>query len=349
MKTLESSKSDSLQLSQTYLPAIVSVLLIGITLFLTYWPVSADNWAVFSTIFLGIFIEAVPFLLLGTLASGLLEVFVDQDTIRRLTPSSPVLGALIGCFLGLLFPVCECGVVPLVRRLFRKGFPISAGIAFLLAAPVINPIVILSTITAFGFGKMVILRIGITLATAFLTGLVFSTVKTPWEILKPTAWITPDTEDNPDEHHHCAVCEIHKTKSAHKIEAVIQVTLEEFFEIGRYLIIGALLSAGMQTFIPQNTLLSIGNGPVISVLVMICMAVILSICSTVDAFVALGFGATFSTGSILAFLTFGPMVDIKSILLFLRILKPRPVIYLVIIPFLFILLITISTNYFLVI
>ena len=106
----------------------------------------------FVTIFLGIFIEAVPFLLLGTLASGLVEVLVRRDQLTRLIPGTPVLASLAGVALGLAFPVCECGAVPLTRRLFQKGLPLSAGVAFLLAAPVVNPIVIASTWAAFGSG-----------------------------------------------------------------------------------------------------------------------------------------------------------------------------------------------------
>ncbi len=104
----------------------------------------------FVTIFLGIFIEAAPFLLAGALVSGLIAVFVDQSAIDRYLPKAALPGALIGGVMGLAFPVCECGVVPVVRRLYEKGLPLSIGIAFLLAAPVVNPVVILSTYSAFG-------------------------------------------------------------------------------------------------------------------------------------------------------------------------------------------------------
>jgi uncharacterized membrane protein YraQ (UPF0718 family) len=342
-------------------PLVAGFALVMGVVFFTNWSVTANYWITFSTVFLGIFIEALPFLLLGTLSSGLVEVFLDQEKIQKFIPSSPVLGALAGSLFGLIFPVCECGVVPLVRRLFRKGLPIPAGIAFLLAAPVINPIVIVSTITAFGFGKVVFFRIGISLFTAIMTGIVFSTVKTPWEILLPTAWITPDTGDHDHNHNHgsehihehddaigCSCNQVSYLSTKDKLVGVFQVTLDEFFEIGRFLIIGSMIAAAMQTFIPQSTLLEIGKGPVLSVVVMISLAILLSICSTVDAFVALGFAGTFSTGSILAFLSFGPMVDIKSIILFLRILRPKPVIYLVVIPLLIIFLITVSMNMFMI-
>ena len=115
---------------------------------------------------------------------------------------------------------------------------------------------------------------------------------------------------------------------------VLVIAMDEFFEMGRYLVIGAMLAAAMQVFIPQSIMLAVGQGPLISVIVMVGLAVLLSICSTVDAFVALGFVGTFSPGAILAFLVFGPMVDIKSVLMYGRVFRPRPVLYLILIPLL---------------
>jgi len=319
-----------------------------LTIALSYLPFSADAWHTFATVFLGIIIEATPFLILGTLASGLVEVYLDQEIIQKIVPRSSIINALIGSLLGLLFPVCECGVVPLVRRLLRKGLPIPTGIAFLLAAPVINPIVIFSTAAAFGFGTILWMRIGFVFLIATITGLVFSVVKTPWEILLPTPWILAESADV--EHHDgCECCDLHDhPNKGKKLAQVFQITLDEFFEVGRFLVLGGLISAGMQTFIPQAALLNVGKGPIVSVLVMMGLAVLLSICSTVDSFVALGFVGIFNTGAILGFLLYGPMVDIKSTLMFLRLLRPRAVAYMVIIPFLLVLLICVSLNYWMV-
>ena len=121
---------------------------------------------VFATRFLGIFIEAVPFLLLGSLTSGLIESFVKREDIIRLIPRNRLGAALGGAFLGLAFPVCECGVVPVTRRLFSKGMPLPMGIAFLLAAPFMNPIVFASTYIAFGIGPVFIGRFFITIIVA---------------------------------------------------------------------------------------------------------------------------------------------------------------------------------------
>jgi hypothetical protein len=288
----------------------------------------------FATVFLGIFVEAMPYLLLGTLASGLVEMFLDREQMARLIPRGSLGAALAGAVLGLAFPVCECGVIPLTRRLFNKGLPLSAGVAFLLAAPVFNPIVIFSTAAAFGWGRMLLWRLGLTLVIAVVVGFIFSFEKDGGMVLKMA---TP-------------VLNLQPTKKIilpfkEKMRQSLVIAVDEFFEMGRYLIVGAMLAAAMQTFIPQASLLKIGNGPLFSVLVMLILAIVLSICSTVDAFVALGFVSSFSFGSILSFLVFGPMVDIKSIMMYRQVFKPRVVLYLVLLPFLMSLLSGLIFNY----
>jgi uncharacterized membrane protein YraQ (UPF0718 family) len=241
--------------------------------------------------------------------------------------------------MGLVFPVCECGVIPLTRRLFHKGLPLSAGIAFLLAAPVMNPIVIFSTAAAFGWGTMLAWRLGLTLLIALVVGLVFSVEKDASNVLLSRPAFS---HDHDHAHDHGTVA----PSFFQKIQKALLICADEFFEMGRYLIIGAVLAAGLQTFIPQNTLLSIGTGPLFSVLVMMALAIILSICSTVDAFVALGFVGTFSFGSILSFLVFGPMVDIKSVLMYSQVFRRKSVGYIVLLPLLMSMLAGLLFNYF---
>lgn len=329
--------------SRTLSRPLIWLILLGVlgAILFSIVPLTVSLWTwqeliIFATVFLGIFIEAVPFLLLGTLASGLVEVFLSQDWITRLSPQRTLPAALLGSMLGLVFPVCECGVIPLTRRLFRKGLPVSTGIAFLLAAPVLNPIVIFSTAAAFGWGKMLAWRLGLTLIIAVTIGIVFSAEKNISNILRlplfdvelPVLGAQTDHES-----------------IGQKLSRALIVSTDEFFEMGRYLILGASLAAVMQTFIPQASLLTIGSGPLLSVTAMLTLAVVLSICSTVDAFVALGFVGTFSFGSILSFLVFGPMVDIKSILMYLQVFRRRPVFYLVLLPLLMSLLAGIALNY----
>lgn len=299
-----------------------------------------DQLSMFTTIFLGIFIEAAPFLLFGTLASGIVEVFFSRDQLRRFIPRNPLLGALTGGAMGFFFPVCECGVVPLTRRLFKKGLAPSVGVAFLLASPVLNPIVIASTYAAYGWGPMLWLRVGLSLAIAVSVGLIFSVQKNPEGLLKPDS-IAPIMSASEDTSNPKTVLPL-STRLRH----VLQHAADEFFEMGRYLIIGAMLAALMQTFIPQSSLLALGEGPFASILVMILLAVVLSICSTVDAFVSLAFVGTFTSGSILAFLVFGPMVDIKSALMFLQVFRRKTVVYLIILPLLMTILAAVVLNYY---
>ncbi len=320
---------------------IISIV-IGILLIIVFSMISIgflswvwDKLNIFATVFLGIFIEAIPYLLLGTLASGLVEVFLDRDQMSKWISHRPVAAAIGGAFMGMIFPVCECGVVPLTRRLFNKGLPLSAGISFLLAAPVLNPIVVFSTAAAFGWGNMLFWRMGISLVIAVVVGIVFSVEKKPSNVLIPVLTLSHEHDHSQREN----------PSIAEKIRQALLITADEFFEMGRYLILGAMLAAGLQTFIPQAALLAIGSGPILSVLVMLALAIVLSICSTVDAFVALGFLGTFSFGSVLSFLVFGPMVDIKSIIMYLQVFRRRAVTYLVAIPFMMSLLAGVIFNY----
>lgn len=313
-----------------------------------------EQLTTFATIFLGIFIEAAPFLLLGSLASGLVEVFISKDDMARVVPRNLIGATIVGGMMGFVFPVCECGVVPLVRRLFNKGIPISMGVAFLLAAPIINPVALASTYAAYGFGNMLMLRFSMGLLVATSIGLLFSLNPRPLSILRPGS-VPAFAGASPQ------ASQAHKThKTSERIEKMnlvqvkqpmhqrLQMALrfasDDFFDMGKYLVIGSMLAAGMQTVVSQSTLTDLGSGPVSSVLTMQLLAFVLSVCSTVDAFISLAFRNTFTTGSILSFLVFGPMVDIKSTMMFLNVFNRKIVLYLILLPFLMTLLIGIFIN-----
>ena len=166
----------------------------------------------------------------------------------------------------------------------------------------------------------------ITAIVAIVVGLVFTFAAQPMEVLLPQS-LAPirggsQTALQP------------RRTLLEGINNAMLVATNDFFEMGRYLIIGTMLAAAMQTTLSQDVLVSLGQGPVQSVLVMQLLAFVLSVCSTVDAFLALAFAGTFTTGSILAFLTFGPMVDIKSMLMFMGVFRQRVVFYLVLVPLL---------------
>ena len=204
------------------------------------------------------------------------------------------------------------------RRLLAKGASLPLGLAFLLAAPAVNPVVIVSTWIAFdGDPLFVFGRLGLTVAIATIVGALLGAHPRPQEVLVPFA--------HDDAHDHC-----HAGQG--RVAHFLGHAGTEFFEMGRYLVVGAAIAAAFQTVVPRQALLALGQGAVISVLVLMALAIILSICSTVDAFVALAFAGSFLPGATLAFLVFGPMIDIKSVLLFTTTFRRRTVLLLVLLP-----------------
>jgi uncharacterized membrane protein YraQ (UPF0718 family) len=272
------------------------------------------------TIFLGIFIEALPFLLAGVLASSAIHLFISPDRVRQLCPQNPLLAALSGSLLGLAFPVCECGSVPTARRLLAKGAPLPLGLAFVLAAPAVNPVVIASTWVAFGGRpEIVAARIGLTIVIAAAVGIILGVHPRPGELLAAAS-----QAHHHDDHDHSHDQDAGEERQ-HWLHAILAHANSEYLEMGRYLVVGALIAATLQTIIPRSLLLSLGQDRVVSIVALMALAVVLSICSTVDAFVALSFATIFMPGALLAFLVFGPMVDIKSVLMFSSIFRPRVV------------------------
>lgn len=289
-------------------------------------PDAAQN---FVTTFLGIFIEATPFLLIGSLASGMVAVFISQDDLSRLIPKNAVAATLVGSLIGMIFPVCECGVVPLARRLYAKGLPASACISLLLGAPVLNPVVIASTYAAFGNSTVFWARLGFTFLIAFGAGAVF--------IGQPAGQIMRGRLLGGGANLRAALSggmmfEPLPVKEgfSHQLQRAFGIAADDFIDTGRYLIFGALIATALQTFVPQSALLSIGTNAVTSVIAMQLLAYVLSVCSTVDSFLALSFVNTFSTGSIVAFLVFGAMIDIKSTIMFFSLLQRKIVLYLIV-------------------
>lgn len=315
------------------------------------------------TLFLSLLVEAVPFLLLGVLFSGILQFFVDERKLVRWMPRNALLGALVGSCIGFLFPVCECGNVPVARRLLMQGVPSSVAIGFLLAAPTINPVVFWATWTAFrDQPELVFLRIGCSLFIATFIGWVFSFQKDLRPMLQPgvARAIPPsaiakgkgapgrgDAEvpsllqsgtyflgqanrpiDAAELQAEAIAAPMAGKPFAYKLNLMLESVIQETRELGGVLILGSAIAAIIQVFVPREAVLALGQGPVTSILAMMMLAAVVSICSTVDAFFALSFSSLFTTGSLLAFLVFGPMIDLKGIGLMLSIFKPRAIFYL---------------------
>jgi uncharacterized membrane protein YraQ (UPF0718 family) len=336
------------------------------------------------TLFLSLLVEAVPFLLLGVLFSGLLLFFVDERKLVRLMPKNPFWGALVGSCIGFLFPVCECGNVPVARRLLMQGVPSPVAIGFLLAAPTINPIVFWATWTAFrDQPEIVFMRVGFSLAIATIIGWVFSVQKDLRPFLQPVVAraisvkreearekskskdpisLTPPSPllqsgtywlGQAGQSERVDAAELQATMVAastagkplsYKFGLLLENTVQELRELGGVLVLGSAIAAILQVFVPRDLILSLGQSPVTSILAMMLLATIVSICSTVDSFFALSFASTFTTGSLLSFLVLGPMIDLKGIGLMLSIFKARAVLYLFALAAMLTFLLTLFVN-----
>lgn len=312
------------------------------------------------TLFLSLLVEAMPFLLLGVLFSGLLLLFIDERQLVAKMPKNPLLGAITGSLIGFLFPVCECGNIPVARRLLLQGVPAPVAVGFLLAAPTINPIVIWATWTAFrDQPEIVVLRVVCSLAIAIIIGCVFSAQADLKAILQPTlannrqisvpeqveeeaevispllksgTYILAGAEQPIRMDATVMQAQLAATSFAkplaYKLRLFLDNTVQELRELGAVLVIGSAIAALIQVTVPREAILALGSSPVTSILAMMVLALVVSICSTVDSFFALSFASTFTSGSLLAFLVFGPMIDLKGVGLMLSIFKPRAVFYL---------------------
>ena len=310
------------------------------------------------TLFLSLLVEAMPFLLLGVLFSGLLLLFVDERKLIAKLPKHPLLGALVGSMVGFLFPVCECGNVPVARRLLMQGVPSPVAIGFLLAAPTINPIVIWATWTAFrDQPEIVVLRVVFSLAIATIIGWVFSAQADLQPLLQPAvaaSWKSSVKQSKSQESKsdllqsgtywlaqgsnpvrmdatilQATLAATNASKPLpYRLRLLLDNTVQELRELGSVLVVGSAIAAAIQVLVPREVILNLGGGEITSILTMMLLAGLVSICSTVDSFFALSFASTFTSGSLLAFLVFGPMIDLKGVGLLLSIFKPRAVIYL---------------------
>ncbi|MGL5063169.1 MAG: permease [Microcoleus sp.] len=344
------------------------------------------------TLFLSLLVEAIPFLLLGVLFSGLLLWFVDENKLVSRLPRNPLLGAFAGSLVGFLFPVCECGNVPVARRLLMQGVPAPVAIGFLLAAPTINPVVIWSTWTAFrDRPEIVVLRVVFSLFTATIIGWVFSAQKDLRPLLQPsiaraipipkpelsdtemTAKTSPLLQSGTfmlggpggavpiesllkEDLQPLKTVKTEKSSkssplfhrvSQERLGLLLDTTIQELRELGGVLVIGSAIAAIIQVAAPRELILNLGQGPVSSIIAMLLLAAVVSICSTVDAFFALSFAATFTSGSLLAFLVFGPMIDLKGIGLMLSIFRGRAIIYLMVLAAQLTFLMTLVVNLYL--
>lgn len=274
----------------------------------------SDRLLDLGTIFLSIVLQSLPFVLVGVFAAAGAELYLSDRLLARWLPGGRLRTLLLAGLLGLAIPVCDCGVIPFARRLIARGAPVYAGVTLILAAPVVNPVVALATAVAFqGSWRVVALRLGMSLSVALAVGLLAGVVfREPARATGLPRPILGASDDQPP--------------PASPLRRLLLRANAEFFDVIFYVVLGAFFTATAQTFVPRTLLNTVGADRVGSILVLMPLASLLSICSEADAFVARALAGSFSPGSIFAFMVIGQVVDLRNGLVLIRTLGPRYVV-----------------------
>ena len=294
----------------------------------------ATAWALFQ----GLLIEALPFLLIGVLISAAARWCAPGGQWLRRLPSHPVLGPLSGAALGFALPACECGNVPVARQLLVGGAPLGAALGFLFAAPVLNPIVLASTWAAFPNQPWLLLArplgaVLVAVGLALLLRLVPEADLLQGDLLAERRLALPLSEVSLLERRGGvlgggvlgggALAAATGTPRRPSLAELFRHGGQEFLNLALLLVLGCLLAALVQTFVPRTWLLTVGGAPTLSILALMLLAMVVSVCSSVDAFLALSFAAQVTPGALLAFLLLGPVIDLKLVGLLGLLLRPR--------------------------
>lgn len=297
--------------------------------------------------FMSIVWEALPFVIIGALISGILEELLPQKLFARMIPKNRALAIAGSALLGLIFPMCECGIVPVMRRLLGKGLPLGCAVAYMLAAPVINPVVIASTWAAFSgdrsgldgvtSAQMVALRCGLSFITAFIIGNVVnrmaanglsSLIKVPVKTME-LSMVEAAEERRP---------------WGERLSNIAQVALHDFIDITCFLILGAILAATLQTYEIVGRVEYLFSNPWTATLTMMVIAVLLCLCSEADAFVAANMTKVPLAGKI-SFLVLGPMFDLKLLFMYTRVFKTKLIVAIVVMLWVIIFTLSMIVNY----
>jgi len=285
----------------------------------------------FCYLFLSIILEGAPFILLGTLISGFIDAYLPPGLIDRWLPKNKPLAVVFSGLLGFVFPVCECAVVPVIRRLIRKGLPVSCAITYMLSAPIINPIVVISTMKAFdssvgqfslrqtevaekmGPEFMTSSRLIIAFIVTVGVGLVVLRFR-PGSILKPA--VLPNAKPGAHDHDHG-----HGGEKPERLVLAMRTAMRDFMETAMYFTIGVAITAVFKAYVTDDLIILFNQNEVTGIGLMMVLAFVLSLCSTSDAFIAANFPVPQSAR--LAFLVFGPMMDVKLVFMYLSVFKSR--------------------------
>jgi uncharacterized membrane protein YraQ (UPF0718 family) len=286
-----------------------------------------DHWFWFSLpdfaySFLSVVLEGVPFILMGVALSGIIDVFLPPRVLARILPGNAAAGILMGGALGAVLPMCECGIVVVIRRLLQKGLPLSNAMAYMLAAPVVNPIVAISTYAAFrGQGplEMMLCRIGLSFAVAVIVASVVYFLRRDF-VLRPDLAVPPGADDQQDHHD--------PRSGREKAAAAVRAATGDFLDVTVFFVLGAAVATLFNTSVNQQVIMPLAEDRVLAVGSMMALASLLSLCSTSDAFVAATFTA-FPSASKLAFMVFGPVVDLKLVFIYGLVFRKRFIVFLV--------------------
>ena len=293
--------------------------------------VELPNWLQdFVTLSLSVLIEATPFVILGILFSLAVRFLVKDSWLISKLPNNRLLRRLLISFFGIVLPVCECGNLPLARGLLMKGFSPSESITFLLSAPIMNPITITTTILAFGYNKTIVVA-------RILGGVIIANV---------IGWVLNGRgEEDLITKEFQAICKHTHTSDKLGLKKISTAFMDEARQMMTPLLLGSLVAGASQILIPRSTLLSLGGSVVWSIVIMIVLAFIISICASVDAFFALSYASVFTPGSLVAFLVFGPMIDIKMLSLMRTTFTHNALIKIVCLVFLMTCILGLVVNY----
>lgn len=247
-----------------------------------------------STMFVSITVQALPFLTLGVVVSGAIAAFVSTAWVAKELPKSDLLAVPTAGLLGMALPGCECGSVPIAGRLAERGVRPPAALAFMLSAPATNPVVLVATAVAFPFQPlMVVARLVASLATSVAVGLLWSRVgRDDWMQRGRSRAVEGDT----------------------RWQTFSFTARHDFLHAGGWLVVGAMAAATLQALVPRAVLDTLAGNEIAAVAALAVLAFVLAICSEADAFVAASLNQ-FSLTSRLVFLVVGPAVDIKLVAL----------------------------------
>jgi uncharacterized membrane protein YraQ (UPF0718 family) len=258
----------------------------------------------FVTLSLSVVIESLPFVFLGIGLAVVVQAWVPEHVLMRLLPRTPVLRRSVLSLLGVLLPVCECGNVPLSRGLIMRGLTVPEAMTFLVAAPIINPVTILTTYQAFGFDDgILVARVLGGFAIANLVGWLFTRHPRPDALLTRSFSAT------------CARGRDHAHDDGGRWQKSVTAFAAETTAMLPALLVGSAIAGLIQVGVSRDLLVTLGSNPVWSVFVLMLLAFVIAVCSNVDAFFILAFGSTFLPGAIVAFLLFGPVIDVKMLAL----------------------------------